>query len=85
MCGNLFELVFLCIEYGKLLPWPVWFMEGRAPLLDIPLMPPMPLMPPTEPYWMLPAWEPTMLMPALLALALLMPMDELPGPLFGLL
>ena len=49
MCGNLLELVFLCIEYGKLLPWPVWFIEGRAPLLDIPLMPPMPLMPPTEP------------------------------------
>ena len=55
MCGSLFELVLRCMEYGKLLPWLVWFMEGRAPLLDMPLMPPRPLIPPTEPYWMLPA------------------------------
>ena len=50
MCGNLFEFVFLCIEYGKLFPCPVWFIEGLAPLLDMPLIPPMPIeMPPTEP------------------------------------
>jgi len=82
--GSLFELVFLCIEYGKFLPWLVWFIEGLAPLLLTPLTPPSPLIPTTDPCWMLPAYEPTIVIPPLFTDPAI-PIEDVPGPLFGLL
>lgn len=84
ICGSLLELVFLCIEYGKFLPWLVWFIEGLAPLLLTPLTPPSPLIPPTDPYWILPACDPTIVIPPLFTDPAI-PIDEVPGPLLGLL